>query len=364
MKITISRSLLSDALRKVQGVVSGKNSMPILSNVKIEASGDKITLTTTDLDMSVVLSTPCNVLEGGAITLPAKLLSDAIARSPEGDISLTADDATCKATIRAGSSTFKMAGLPAAEFPNLPHPEGDETEFILPQNVLKSMLHRTVFAMSQDDTRRTLKGVFAKFAEGGLSCVATDGRRMAIAEYHPDEAYQFDLQFTIPAKTVAELLKSVGNTGNITFKKCGSQITATFENGIALYSKLIEDAYPNYTQVIPKGNDNAVLVDREALSAAIERVGIFAESFAMKFEFASNEVKLTSSTETGKAEETVAVKYEGTPITVTFNHAYIQDVLKSMEDDEVKFSFADGTTPVVITCSQPGLSLVMPLRLT
>ena len=362
MNITVARSLLADALKKVQGLAATKSSLPILSNVKIEAQEQKVRFTTSDLDMTNVLEISCNVIEEGDITLPAKLLSDAIVRSPEGDISIKVDTKTCKATICAGTSTYKIAGLPATEFPPLPTFEGNEETFVIPQEVLKSMFRRTEFAMSQDETRRTLKGMLVKFDEGKLSCVATDGRRLSVAEYHPEEAYSISLSFILPAKSVYELMKNLGTTGNVAFKKCASQITATLDNGMVIYSKLIEDAYPNYAQVIPRNNTKEVLVDRVALISSIERVGIFSEAFAMKFDFASNELKLSSSTETDNGEEIVPVKYEGEPIATTFNHHYILEALKSMDDDEVKLAFLDGASPVILSCSQPGLVVVMPLR--
>ena len=363
MKITVSRSLLSDALRKVQGLAAGKNSLPILSNVKIEAHDQKAKFTTTDLDITVVLDITCNVIEEGTITLPAKLLCAAIDRAPEGDVKIDVDEKTCKATILAGSSIFRITGLPAEDFPTLPVCDGDEQEFSLPQDVLKALFRRVVFAMSEDDTRRTLKGVFVKFADGFLSCVATDGRRLSVAEYHPDVPYPFSMNFILPAKSVLELIKNLGTTGNVAFKRCASQITASLDNGVIIYSKLMDDAYPNYAQVIPKDNDKIVIVDRAALIASIERVGIFSEAYSMKFEFANNELKLRSSTETNNGEETVPVKYEGEAISTTFNHAYILDALKSMDDDEVTLAFLDGTHPVVISCSTPGLVVVMPLRI-
>ena len=363
MKVTVSRSLLSDALRKVQGLASGKGALPILSNVKIEAADQKMKFTTTDLDLSVVAEITCNVVEGGAITLPAKLLSDAISRAAEGDVSIEVNEVDNKSIIKAGSSVFRITGLPATDFPTLPTDDGDETDFVLPQEVLKAMFRRTAYAMSQDDTRRTLKGVHVIFENGFLSCVATDGRRLAIAEYHPDEAYQFSTTFTLPAKTVLEMNRNLGSTGNITFKMCKSQITATLDNGIVFYSKLLDDMFPNYKQVIPQENDNVVEIDRIMLVAAIDRVGIFSEAHSMKFDIENGEIKLKSSTETGNGEESVPVKYDGEAIHATFNHAYILDVLKAIDDDEVKFAFSDGTHPVIITSSLPGLALVMPLRI-
>ena len=364
MKVTVSRSLLADALRKVQGLASGRNSMPILSNVKIEARGQKMEFTTTDIDMSIVASITCHVISEGATTLPAKLLSDAISKSSEGDVSIEVDDTTDKATIKAGSSIFRMAGLPEAEFPRLPESDSNSNRFVIPQDVLKNVMRRTSYAMSDDETRRSLRGLHFVFGDGKLTCVATDGRRLSIAEYAPDDPYQFNLEFTIPAKSVLEITKNLGNTGNITIAQNKSQITVSLDNGVVIYSKLIDDLFPNYKQVIPASNDNVVVIDRAALVAAIDRVGIFSEAHSMKFDFVANELNLLSSTEAGKGEESVPVKYEGEEIHTTFNHSYILDVLKSMDDDEVKFAFSNGTKPVVITDSSAGLALVMPLRVS
>ena len=361
MKITVSRSLLADALRKVQGLASGRNSMPILSNVKIEAKDQKARFTTTDLDISVVLEIPCNVVNEGATTLPAKLLSDAITRATEGDVSLEVDDNTNKSTILAGSSVFRITGLSALDFPTLPAVETDK-EFSIPQGVLKNLLRRTSYAMSQDETRRVLQGLHVQFEDGFLSCVATDGRRLAVAEYHPDEKYPFSLEFNLPGKAVNELVKHLGSTGNVVFNKCATQITASLDSGVVIYTRLVDDVYPNYRQVIPKDNTNEIKVDRQILISAIDRVGIFSEAHSMNFEFKDDELKLTSYTDTSKGEEGVPVKFDCEPIVATFNHSYILDVLKSIDDDEVTFLFSDGTRPVIIKDSLPGLALVMPLR--
>lgn len=364
MKLTVSRSLLSDALRKVQGLAGGKNSMAILSNVKIEAANGNAQFTTTDLDISVVAEIPCNVVEAGAITLPAKLMSDAISRAPEGDVSVDVDETSNKATIRAGSSTFKLTGLPAEDFPRLPEDDGDTTSFSLPQDVLKGLLRRTAYAMSKDETRRTLRGVHVKYADGYLTLVATDGRRLAIAEHHPETAYDFEAEYTLPEKTIAELLRHLGNSGEVTFSQKKTQIVASFDSGIVIYSKLMDDAYPNYMAVIPQDNTLEIAVDRVALIAAIERVGIFSEASSMKFDIENNVIHLSSLTaDVGSSAEPVPVKYSGEKIEVTFNHEYILDTLKSLDDDEVILKFKNGHSPVLITSSQQGLSVIMPLRI-
>ena len=362
MKITVSRSLLSDALRKVQGLAGGKG-MPILSNVKIEVKGDKARFTTTDLDLSVVVEISCNGIEEGAITLPAKLLSEAIARAPEGDVSLEADTTTNKAVIHAGSSTFRMTGLPATDFPMLPETEEEKVEFSMPQDTLKTLFRRTAYAMSTDDTRRGLRGVHMKFADGFLTMAATDGRRLAVMEYHPEQAYGFDMAITLPEKAVAEIMKHLGTTGDVSFSQSKMQMKITLDSGIILFSKLIDDVYPDFRRVIPQNNEIEIDVDRIALMSAIERVGVFSEAYAMHFDIANAEIGLSCSTEAGNSQEGVPVKYDGEALHTMFNHEYILDALKPMDDDVVKFSFSAEGGPIVIKGSDTGLVVVMPLRM-
>ena len=363
MKLTVSRSLLSDALRKVQSLASGKNSMQILSNVKIEAKGDKAKFTTTDLDMSVVIEIGCSVSEEGAITLPAKLMSDAIARAAEGDVLIEVDEATSKAVIRAGSSVFRLSGLPAAEFPKLPDVDDDATSFTIPQEVLKTLFRRTSYAMSKDDTRRILKGVHVKYANGFLTLVATDGRRLAVAEYHPETSFAFDMEYSLPEKAIVEMTRHLGNSGDISFTQGKTQMVATLNNGIIIYAKLLDDAFPSYAAVIPQNNDVEIAVDRNLLIGAIERVGIFSEANSMKFDIGDGMIRLSSSTDSGNSDEPVPVKYSGEAIHASFNHAYILDALKALDDDEVVFKFKDGQSPVSISCSTPGIAVIMPLRI-
>lgn len=364
MKFSVSRGVLSDALRKVQGLASGKQSMPILGSVLINAKGQEVTFTTTDLDLSLIVGIPCNVQEEGAVALPAKLLSDAVARSADGDVSIEVDEKTAKAVILAGTSTFKLNGIPATEFPTLPKEDEDVQTFNIPQEVLKSLIRRTVFAVSKDDTRRTLKGELFKFAEGKLVVVATDGRRLACAEYEPATPYGFDLEFILPDKSIIEVNKNLGNSGDASFSMCKSQIVIQIEGGVTIYSKLIEDTYPNWTAVIPQNNDKEIKIDRIALIEAIDRVGVFAEAGSMQFEFSNNMLSLSSAlNELGDSHEPVPVKYEGEEIKTTFNHGYVLDVLKSLDDDEISLFFSSGSAPVLIKSSMPGLSIIMPLRI-
>ena len=362
MKFTVSKALISDALGNVQ-TGAGKSTMPILANVKIEAKDGQATFVTTDLDFTAVATIPCNVIEEGATTLPAKLLMSAISRAADGDISIEVSKENERAVIQAGVSLFRINGLPAADFPRLPEEDGDEAEFTIPQGDLKSIMRRTMYAMTDDDTRRALRGINFKFSEGKLKVAATDGRRLAYAEYAPQEPYAFELDFILPSKCVCELVRNLGTAGDAVFTRRKTLIRVKISDSLVLYSKLIDDAYPPYNRVIPTSNDKTVVVDRMQLIGAIERVSVFADGNTLKLNFANNNLTLTSAnTEVGDAKDDVPVKYDGEPIEARYNHYYLLDVLKASDDDDITFLFNEGTTPVIIKDSGAGMAVVMPLR--
>lgn len=363
MKFTVSKALISDALRKVTPVAT-KGALPILANVKVDAVGQTLTFTTSDLDLSVIDSIPGNVTEEGSTTLPAKLLSDAISRAADGDVAIEVDGTTEKARISAGTSTFRLSGLPAAEFPKFPAAGSDETEFSMPQSVLKEVLRRTIYAMSKDDTRRTLKGLNLKFAEGKLVAAATDGRRLAVSEYQPESAFNFEFEVTVPDRTVVELLRHLGNSGDAVISRKNTQMSVRLSDGLTLMTRLVDDAYPNYRQVIPKDTPKTIGVDRALLVSAIERVSVFSENNTIKLSFAPGVLTLSSeSVDMGDAKDDVAIKYDGEPFETRYNNLYLLDVLKASDDDEINFLFSAGSAPVIVKDSQPGLAVIMPLRI-
>lgn len=364
MKFTVSRSLLADALKKVSGLASTKGTLPILSNVKMEAHGQSVTFTTTDLDLSIVVDIQSHVTEEGAITIPAKLLTDAVSRAVDGDILFEADVVSNSAVVKAGESVFRFKGMSAKDFPVLPENSGDVNSFELPQPVVKNLLRRTSFAMSQDDTRRTLQGVLFSFKDGKMTVVATDGRRLSCAEYQPETAFAQELDFIVPAKTTAEFCKHLGTSGKVEFSMAKSQMVAKFDSGVTLYSKLTDDTYPNWKQVVPKNNNICIPISREDLMSAIDRVGLFTDGTSMNFTLSEGQMKLTSSaTDFGDAVENVYVKYTGEEMYLVFNHQYILDILRASDDDTVNFCIKSPDAPIIIKDSQPGMFLVMPLRI-
>lgn len=363
MKFKIVRSKFLDSLKKVQNVVGSKGSMMILQNVLLEAREGHLHLTTTDLDISIRSMVQCDVEVEGATTLPAKLLFNAISKAAEGviEVDVNAED---RAEITAGSALFKLSGMPVSDFPSLPQDQ-NSFEYVIPQISLREMLRKTAYAASQDDTRKTLKGVLMSFRDGKLTMVATDGRRLALVEHEielPDDAQR---DVILPTKVVAELQRSLTTDGDarITIEK--SQIS--FKLGdTRLYSKLLDEVYPNYRQVIPGEMNERVVVDRQLLLSAIDRVSVMTidESNSTKLTFDANELIVSSAaSEAGSARDVVPIKYDGPHIDIVFNPGFVMDPIKAIDEDEVTIELRDGHSPALIKCSVPFLYVMMPLRI-
>ena len=365
MKFKIVRSKFLESLKRVQNIVVAKSSMMIIQNVQIEAKDKQLFLTTTDLDISIRSSVPCEVIEEGSTTLPAKLLVNAISKAVEGPIEIEIDP-NDRAQISAGSALFKLSGMAVADFPTLPS-DSNSFEYTLPQNVLRDMLHKTSYAASQDDTRKTLKGVLMSFADAKLTMVATDGRRLALAECDVDFPPEEKRDIILPSKVVAELQRSLSNDGSearISIEK--TQISFKLGDDTRLYSKLLDEIYPNYRQVIPGELNERVVIDRQLLLSALDRVSVMTmdESNSVKLTFDSNELTVSSATsEAGSARDMVPVKYGGPHIDIVFNPNYVMDPLKTIDDDEVTIEMNDGSSPALLKCSTPFLYVMMPLRI-
>ena len=363
MKFTIVRSKFLDGLKAVQGIVAGKGSLPVLQNVLLEANGENLTMTTTDLDISIKSTVECTTLEEGMSTLPVKFLFSSISKVAEGNVEITIDQNE-RASIKAGSTNFKLAGLPESEFPRLPK-DDDACMYKIAQATLKEMLRQTSYAASQDDTRRTLKGVLMRFKDSKLTMVATDGRRLAMVEHEIEFPKNAEKDIILPFKAVQELQKSLSGSEDVTVMVQKSQISFNLGN-VIIYSKLIEETYPNYAQVIPKECNEQIVVDRQLLLDALDRASVMTmdEAHSTKLIFECNCLTVTSAAnDIGEAKDEVPIKYAGEKIEIMFNPNYVMDPLKAIEDDEVTINLLNGHSPAVIKCSIPFLYVLMPLRI-
>ena len=364
MKFKIVRSRFLEGLKDVQNIISGKGSLPILQNVLIEAKGKDISLTTTDLDISIQSVCECSVEECGATTLPVKLLFNAITKVPEGEVEIDID-AKNKATISTGNVRYKIAGIDENEFPRISKDE-NTFSYVIPQATFKEMLKRVFYAASQDDTRRTLKGVLVSFKESKLTVVATDGRRLALVTNELEFPKAAEKDIVLPSKTVTELLRSLVGEEPIQMSIQKTQICFHVGNKI-IYSKVMDDTYPNYKQVIPKETKEHIKIDRQLLLDALERVSVMTmdEAHSTKLIFDNGKLTVSSSaSDIGEAKDIVPIKYAGEKIEIMFNPTYVMDPLKAIDEDQIMVNINDGQSPAVITSGVPFLYVLMPLRIS
>ncbi len=363
MKFKIIRSKFLEGLKSVQNIVAAKGSLPVLQNVLIEAKGKELVMTTTDLDISIKCTVECEVSELGVSTLPVKLLFNSISKAAEGPIEIEID-AREHASIVAGSAKYKLAGLPESEFPRLPKDE-DSNQYTLSQQVLREMFRKTSYAASQDDTRRTLKGVLMSFKDSKLTMVATDGRRLALVENEVDFPKSAEKDIILPYKAVQELQRSLSGEDEATITVQKSLVCFSLGN-VTIYSKLMDDAYPNYAQVIPKECAEQIVVDRQLLLDALDRASVMTmdEAHSTKLVFDNGKLTVASAaSDIGEAKDEVPIKYAGERIEIMFNPTYVMEPLKAIDDDEVQINLNNGHSPAVIKCSIPFLYVLMPLRI-
>ncbi len=363
MKLTLNRDALFEALTRVQSVVGTRSTIPVLSNVLLEARDAGLTLTTTDMELSVTTHIEADVATAGATTLPAKRLFSVIRELPSQQIDLSID-AKNTATIECGSSFFKIVGLPADDYPDVPRPEGDQA-FTLEGGSLKAMLKSVQYAASVDETRYVLNGILFSFKEKKLTVVATDGRRLALCEQEVDFPDESAADMVVPAKAVNELLRNLQSESECKMTAAGSQVVFELE-GMQLVSKLIDGTFPNYQQVIPAQCEERITLERETLLQAVRRVALVTseQSNSIRLHFGENEVQVLSSTpDVGEAKERVPVKYTGKEMTIAYNPEFLLAPLRVLDSDEVYLELTDELSPGVLKSDISFLYVIMPMRM-
>ena len=366
MKLTIGQEEFITGLQAVQNVVSTRTTLPILSNVLLNAVGDRLTLTATDLDVTISKTVEAKVEIDGSFTMPVKKLLS-IAREVGGS-QIEMDVSKNQCSIKSGSSAYRVNGLPAEEFPPIPNFSG-QTTIQMPQDTVKTMLRRTSFAVSTDENRYVLNGLYLIFKENKLTMVATDGRRLALAEEDVELKDYNPLEVIVPTKAIQELSRSLGDKGDVEIQITDNQVSFGLKEndgtGSLIVSKLVEGAYPNYKQVIPAESKHRVTLDKEELFHALRRAEIMTSEKAnsVKLTFSENNLTFTAnSPEVGESRETMAIKYEGEETSIAFNPQFFIDPLKALEEDEVNFEFTDQLSPGVVKVKHPFLYVIMPMR--
>ena len=369
MKILISKEQFMQGLQAVQNIVGSRTTLPILSNVLFRAEGNKLELTATDLDVTISCGVEAEVKEPGATTLPVKKIFGIIRELGSQEIDLEVDEKNA-CTLRSGASYYKILGLAAEEFPPLPN-FAEKRKVAVPQEKLKVMLKKTAFAISTDETRFVLNGIFFSLKEHKISMVATDGRRLALTDEEVDIAADGQGEFIVPTKAINELNRLLQAKGDVEIKFAENQVSFTLQddkpNSILIISKLVEGSSPNYRQVIPSEMRESIPLAREEFLQALRRAEIMTseKSNSVKLSFTKNNLSITANTpEVGEARESLAVNYKGRDIAIAFNPIYLMDPLKALDNDEVFLELIDELSPGVLKINGPFLYVLMPMRMT
>lgn len=369
MNLTISKEQILTGLQAVQNVVGARTTLPILSNVLLRADKDRVELTATDLDVSVVCSVEAKVKKPGGTTVPVKKLFGIVRELNGSEIDLETDEKNVT-VIRSGPSYYKIHGLSADEFPPLPKFK-DDKKVNLQQETIKAMMRKTAFAVSTDESRYVLNGIFFSLKDNKMTMVATDGRRLALADEEADISEKSSGEFIVPAKAVGELNRLLQEKGEAEIKFGENQASFALKDekgfSVLLITKLIEGNYPNYKQVIPTETKERIPLVREEFLQALRRAEIMTSEKAnsVKLTFGKNSLAITANTpEVGEARESLAVNYKGKEMAIAFNPRYLIDALGALGEDEVFFELIDELSPGVLKINGPFLYVVMPMRLS
>ena len=345
MEITVSKFELLRELTATQGVVERKTTIPILSNYLFEAAGDKLSLTATDLDLSLRTSCTAKVKKEGACTIPARKLHDYVKLLPDADITIKLLE-NHWVSIRCGRSNTKMVGMARSNFPGLPvFPTAGVVK--IPAQVLRAMIAKTGFAIASEESRYTLNGGLMVLKPESITMVATDGHRLAHIERAGEkfEGISGELKTLVPKKAMDELKSLLDSTETETIEFAKDESTLFFRIGPRLLtSRQLTGQFPNYEAVLPKDNNKSVVLAGADLSAAISRVAQFADerSRAVRMKVDKGEVKISaSSTESGESEDSIETNYDGVPVTIGFNAQYLLDFLKATGAGDVRLEFKD-----------------------
>jgi DNA polymerase-3 subunit beta len=364
MKFNSTKDVLLKGIQNVQTAISAKSSLPILSNILIEATNDNLVLTTTNLDIGIVSTIQVKPSIAGAITIPAKKFSDIIKELPENETISISVKKNNLVNIECEKNSFKIMGLPKEEFPQLPELK-DKASIVIDQKKLKRMIRMTSFAISHDETRYVLNGILFVIKPTYMRLVATDGRRLAMVEEKMQLPKTLERKFIVPIKAVAELDRILQEEGEVTALLGDNQVF--FDAGSTkLVSRLIEGEFPNYEQVIPKEIKEKMVLSRDKFMAGIRRVALFTspDSMAIKMDLCRDGVVLSkSSPYLGEARVEIEADYKGKELSVGFNPDYLIDLLKNIEQETIGFEIADSEKPGVVRIGDEYIYVVLPMQL-
>lgn len=370
MKLTIQRESILKPLQLVSGVVERRQTLPILSNLMLDAQDQKLFITATDLEVELIGCIELTDLaEEGKTTVNARKFTD-ICRTLPNEAEINLSIKKNRLVLSSGRSRFTLSLLDANEFPNIEESEVNQIEFSLPQNTLKALLENTHFAMAQQDVRYYLNGMLFYINQGVIRLVSADGHRLALGSL-TDESIDGDIKIIVPRKGVIELMKLLEDDEERVDFAIGSNHIRMSSNKFTFTSKLVDGQFPSYETVVPKNGDKIVIANREKLKHSLTRVSILSnEKYrGIRFALSSGILKFSANNpEQEEAEEELEVDYNGADLEIGFNVNYLIDICNTISSDEIKMVFHDSNSAVLIeqnseSDDEPCLYVVMPMRL-
>ena len=366
MKFSIPRESLLKPLQVVTGVVEKRQTLPVLSNVLVGVTADRLTLTGTDLEVELLAGAALEQGEAGEITVPARKFVDICRTLPEGakiDMRLEGE----RVIIRSGRSRFTLASLAATEFPAMDSVTG-AFQFSIKQRDLKTLIEQTQFSMANQDVRYYLNGLLLEVDRNQLRAVATDGHRLAICTIEGEVDADDARQVIIPRKGVMELVRLLDESDEPCEVQMNTNYVRIVANGVTLTSKLIDGRFPDYERVVPKGGGKLIVAEREALRQALVRTSILSnEKYrGIRLHFKDETLRATvNNPEQEEAEEELEVHFEGTEFEIGFNVSYLLDALNAIKESEVRLSMTDANSSCLIqgVGDERSRYVVMPMRL-
>ncbi len=364
MKATVSKSELVTLISKIQSVVSNKPAIPILANILVEAQNDQLILSATDLIVSMRAEVPAKVSEPGSIAIPARRFFHLVRELTAPGLEIQ-NSSTDVITVQAGSSHFKINGMPKSEFPTFPD-LSEALTLSIPNNELKEMLSRSIFAAARDDSRQVLNGVlFQKIKNQGVF-IGTDGKRLARLYTDFDQQIDQDGTYIIPLKAADEMIKVLDSSDDVAKLMLTSDKIALEVGSFILISKLLAGQYPDVSRVIPEKSSNTVSLHREELISLLRQVSLFTNdvSNSVRFTFDEGELRLSATNgDIGEGKVSMPVNYSGSKLEIAFNPNYFLDILRHSKDETVNFDVTDSYNPGLISDSTSAQFVIMPMRL-
>jgi DNA polymerase III subunit beta len=354
MHLTCEKKKFEEAVNACARAINPRSPLPILSHLLLEAHGDQVRLTATDLDVGLSIELEANILENGSITCPARLMQDIVSKFPAGQVELNTL-AEGRMQLSCGSSKFELSTLPAEEFPSLP--DLDETSSAqLPQSSLKSAIKQVAVAAasSQDESRAVMTGIHLTLEKGSLNLVATDGRRLACVRKLVEVPLigEEKLSVVVPARALIELSRLINVDGNVSLRVGRSQAFFKFDN-YSLHCRLLEGRFPDYTKVVPTQFIRTCRIGRDDFIQGLKRMLVVAQEKRspnlIRLRFDGDTLQLSANTpDLGSGDEKLPVVYDGDPLTIGFNGKYLVDGLGVLESEEIQFDLQEETKSAVI----------------